>query len=125
MAIKVRVLSMLITLHSLGLLFGSLFTYKWYVDDHREVGVFGICETLNKTSVNRMILVENSTAANMHIPFEIDSFLPKPRSFSIFSSSVKNRNKMCYQLLWPITDEAFVYLAGTLRCFFYHTNNSF
>ena len=118
MAMKVRILSMLLTIHSLGLLFASLFTYRWYVDDQKEVGVFGMCEVANKTSVNRMILVANRTNARSasHLPFQVDSlFATSFRSFSLLSSSGgENKSMTCYKLLWPTSDEAFAYLASWL-----------
>ena len=119
MSIKVRIFSMLITLHSLGLLLASLFTYKWYVDEKREVGVFGICQFLNKTTVDRMILPENNTKAidlikhidlSRRIPIDIDLLMPRQRTINLFSSQTVNRK--CYQLLWPNTEEAFKYLSS-------------
>ena len=64
MAHKCTVLGMLVSLHSLGLIFASLFTYKWYVDNSRDIGIFGICEYLNATSINKFINVNAN--ANMH-----------------------------------------------------------
>ena len=56
MAYKVLILAMLITLHSTALVFYSLFTFKWFVDSgRREIGIFGVCEYLNKTTVNGML----------------------------------------------------------------------
>ena len=55
MAQKILVLGMLLSLHSLGIIFASLFTYKWYVDSNRDVGVFGICEYFNSSSINKLI----------------------------------------------------------------------
>ena len=40
---------MLISLHSLGIIFASLFTFKWYVDSSRDIGIFGICEYFNSS----------------------------------------------------------------------------
>ena len=55
MAQKILVLGMLLSLHSLGIIFASLFTYKWNVDSNRDVGVFGICEYFNSSSINKLI----------------------------------------------------------------------
>lgn len=65
MAHKLAVLGMLVSLHSLGLIFASLFTYKWFIDNTRDVGIFGICEYLNASSINKMVnfnspLIHNS-----------------------------------------------------------------
>ena len=60
MAHKCTVLGMLVSLHSLGLIFASLFTYKWYVDSSRDIGIFGICEYLNATSINKFVNVNTN-----------------------------------------------------------------
>ena len=64
MAHKCTVLGMLVSLHSLGLIFASLFTYKWYVDNTRDIGIFGICEYLNATSINKFVNINNNMNAS-------------------------------------------------------------
>ena len=53
MAQKALVLGMILSLHSLGIIFASLFTFKWYIDDSRDVGIFGICEYFNSSSLDQ------------------------------------------------------------------------
>lgn len=83
MAQKPTVLGMLIAIHSLGLIFASLFIHKWYVTDIQEIGIFGICQyfTYNYNQTNY-----------------------------IFGNSAQYIQ--CYQLLWPDTDAALQYLSS-------------
>jgi hypothetical protein len=57
MAFKIVVLAMLIALHSVAVLFASLATYRWLVDDatKRDVGVFGVCEYLDRTTISNLV----------------------------------------------------------------------
>jgi hypothetical protein len=55
MSRKIIVFSMLVTLHSLFLVIASLFTYRWYVDETKDVGIFGICEYLNMTTIEKLL----------------------------------------------------------------------
>ena len=60
MAYRILVLAMLITLHSSGLLFASYFTYQWLVENQLHTGVFGMCEYFNKSTIDRLFMVEKS-----------------------------------------------------------------
>lgn len=55
MSHKCSVFDMLVSLHSLGLIFASLFTYKWHVDSSRDIGIFGICENFNASTINSLL----------------------------------------------------------------------
>ena len=79
------VIGMLVTIHSLGLIFASCFLHKWYVTDTEEIGVFGVCEYT--------IIKFNET--------------------NIFGDSAKFFK--CYQLLWPDSDVANKYLSSILN----------
>jgi hypothetical protein len=72
MAQKALVLGMLISLHSLGIIFASLFTFRWYIDNSRDIGIFGICEYFNSSSLDQ---------------FEINQ-IPSNRRFSNISYKI-------------------------------------
>ncbi len=120
MSRKLTVLAIFILIASLTLLFASLFTYKWYVDDTQTIGVFGVCEFVNQT--NRMITINNSSefievynnssnssSINKRDILGLKSFFGQTR-FDLFSSS--KLGQKCFQLLWPDTLEAFNYLSS-------------
>jgi hypothetical protein len=86
---KCSILGMLISLHSLGLILGSLFTYKWYVDINKEIGIFGICEYLNSTTFNNLINEYNISLIRHNQLVHED--YPKKKSF-IFSRSFRSNN---------------------------------
>lgn len=99
---------MLITLHSLGVLIASLVTYEWYVDNDREVGIFGVCETVNSTTMISFVNTFNEKLSNLtgNNKSRID-YIDK----SIYDTNDRVYRK-CFQLLWPNTEAAFEYLAS-------------
>ena len=103
---KVVVLGMLITLHSLGLLFASLITYEWYVDKNHEIGIFGICETVNSTMMMNLVANFNEKISNLTGNKTIE--------FDKASWDGERVYRKCFQLLWPNTEAAFDYLASKL-----------
>jgi hypothetical protein len=92
MAHKCTVLGMLLSLHSLGIIFASLFTYKWYVDSSKDVGIFGICEYFNSTYVDGLIMSSNSaTNSNNNIAKSIDNA-------AAAAAAISNANNLTYKV---------------------------
>ena len=129
MAQKVTVLGMLIAVHSLGLVFASLFTFKWYVDNFTDVGIFGICEYYESTngSFRRMInpmfehkikrdTIGNSSNNNTFAPsLKFQSrFLNRKSSEASELTEYTRTYQRCYQLLWPDKEPALQYLASKI-----------
>ncbi len=131
MVSKIRILGMVLVLNSLGLILASLFTYKWYVDEEKEVGIFGLCEFKNKTSAARMIYRDSNTADHLELikdtqkyptsslinllkqrlTISIGPYLTEKsqvRTIDIFDT--ENIEKKCTQILWPKNEEAYKYL---------------
>jgi hypothetical protein len=101
---KVLVLGMLVSLHSLGILFASLVTYEWYVDDYREIGIFGVCENVNSTLMLKLVENLNEKLTN----------LTGNKTNIEFDKSNWDHDKIykkCFQLLWPDSTAAFDYLS--------------
>lgn len=101
MAYRVLVLAMLVTLHSTALIFGSMFTFKWFTDTtdgRRDVGLFGICDYLNKTTVTK--LFEEQQAVNS-ADTQILSFKPKNNSGELIlfekKEEILSSNDLYYQ----------------------------
>ena len=78
MAQKALVLGMLISLHSLGIIFASLFTFRWYVDKSRDIGIFGICEYFNSSSLDQFEINQIPTNRRFsNISFKINTIAMK------------------------------------------------
>jgi hypothetical protein len=95
MAYKILVLAMLVTLHATAVLFASLATYRWLVDADvakRDVGVFGVCEHLNKSTVVGLIRDEMGSEGRggqdvLPLPPLLSSAAQKSRNNSAASKS--------------------------------------
>jgi len=82
MAQKCAVLGMLIVVHSLGLIFASLFTHKWLVSDTEDIGIFAICKY--------KLLNDSLTVTRYGIPMKYST---------------------CNQIMWPDSIQANSYIA--------------
>lgn len=129
-------IGMLLTLHSFGLIIASLLTNKWYTDNKKDIGIYGICEhsssfnetyfyrnkySYNKANINKTLQQEGEAAQLNH------NGKIKKRRNNIFlivdnssnataenTSRVKKstNNTKCFQLIWPDSQQAFQYLTG-------------
>lgn len=95
---KCTILSMLVSLHGLGLLLVSLFTYKWISTDQEDIGIFGICEykvyELNKTTVSIDTIEENE--------FFIDNTATVFNCYRLILPSLKSKEAQLYLSLNPL-----------------------
>jgi hypothetical protein len=126
MSRKVSVFALLILLNSFSLIIASLLIHKWFIDDLKEIGIFGICEYVNQT--NRINLAVNSPNSSGFSKQQIESNSKVKRDVLNENNHEKNLNfiskheisKRCFQLIWPDTEEAFHYLS----CKFKYFNNN-
>lgn len=86
MAQKCAVFGMLIVVHSLGLIFASLFTHKWLVSDTEDIGIFAICKY--------KLVNDNQTLAQYGMPMKYAT---------------------CNQLMWPDSIQADAYIASKIK----------
>jgi hypothetical protein len=63
---KILVFSLLITLHSTGILFGSFFSYKWISFNEKDVGLFGICDYFNKSHIMNLLNPSKHETVSFH-----------------------------------------------------------
>ncbi len=120
---------MILVLNSFGLICASLFTYKWYVDEEKEIGIFGLCKYMNKTSEARMIYQDVNNTKYLELIIDTQKnpnsslinllkqrLTIEPRlteksqikAFDLYKSDTKF--KKCTQILWPNNEESFGYL---------------
>ena len=86
MAYKILVFAMLVTLHSTILMFGSFLSNKWLIDGNKDIGIYGICDHLNKTFIKQML--------NNQIESDIAYSALKAKNQTTINASGQNKNEL-------------------------------
>lgn len=103
MANKIIVLGMMISLHSVALIFASLLTYKWLVNENKEVGIFGVCEYYN-SSIFKPILIDKLNQNNGRIYLSIDEKNNTSYNDTFKLNSTLNIGKRQIKSIWAFGD---------------------